>query len=267
MGAGSAGYVAGDISLTSNELLYIYCGQSGNLCDEYSSTYMFNGGGYASKGNYNRCGSCGGGATDIRTVGGLWDNATSLNNRIMIAAGGGGGGGSYNYSSACAGGLTGYHGDSEGYDGSNNTHTVYRPGYGNGGTQTAGGAQPTRLWSNVGNGTAGLLGKGGIGGYSAISSGSHGGGSGGGGGLYGGSGSCGLSNGVFYGGGGSSYISGHSGCTAKTTTFTNTCMIDGAGYQWTSSRGSRVGVPTIDGSGTTNGYVGNGYARITYPRP
>jgi hypothetical protein len=41
-------------------------------------------------------------------------------------------------------------------------------------------------------------------------------------------------------------------------------MIDGAGYQWTTAKGSRVGIPTIeDASVKTNGYVGDGYCRIT----
>ena len=41
-------------------------------------------------------------------------------------------------------------------------------------------------------------------------------------------------------------------------------MIDGAGYHWTTAKGSRVGIPTIaDGSVRVNGYVGDGYCRIT----
>ena len=105
------------------------------------------------------------------------------------------------------------------------------------------------------------------------------------------------------GSGGSSYISGHVGCIAvmenatevyndltSTTTnagksqiqhrtdsdpidksthfsglkFTNTVMIDGEGYQWTTSRGSYVGTPKFSGSGVQAGNPDLvGYAKIT----
>ena len=97
--------------------------------------------------------------------------------------------------------------------------------------------------------------------------------------------------------GGSSFISGHNGCVAiaedstednikqrtdsngKTCTdrttditcsyhyswykFTDTVMIDGAGYNWTTVKGDYVRQPQPDGTITT-GHSGNGYARITY---
>lgn len=93
-----------------------------------------------------------------------------------------------------------------------------------------------------------------------------------------------------------SYISGHTGCVAITEDSTennvvkradlsgNTCpdnttdivcsyhysdlifrdtvIIDGEGYNITTSRGEQIGQKQPDGS-TTNGHVGNGYARIT----
>ena len=253
---GCGGYVAGKISLTKNQVLYVYTGQQGNKFNNYSSGYMFNGGGYANKIG-ECCGACGGGATDIRTTNGNWDNSTSLDTRIIIA---GGGGGVYtNYCSifsSCAGGLEGYDGFIHEYD------SRYQQHQGKGGTQTAGGAAPLQ-WANAENGTVGTLGKGGLGGKNRVVE--DGGGSGGGGGLYGGSGSSGLNNGVWLGGGGSSYISGHPGCTAKTLTFTNTVMIDGAGYQWTSTKGEQVGIPTTaNQSIRENGYVGDGYCIITW---
>ncbi|WP_024990762.1 glycine rich domain-containing protein, partial [Segatella albensis] len=134
---GGGGYVSGEISLTKDLVLYVYIGQRGNNRDNYSSTYMFNGGGYANKIG-ECCGACGGGATDIRTTNGNWDNSTSLDTRIMIAGGGGGGGVFVYYSifSSCAGGL-------EGYDGINNKdNSIYQQHQGKGGTQTAGGAAP-----------------------------------------------------------------------------------------------------------------------------
>ena len=255
--SGCGGYVSGEILLTKFQTLYVYIGQRGNESNNYSSTYMFNGGGYANvQGTY--CGACGGGATDIRTTSGDWDNSTSLNSRIMIAAGGGGGNWREN-SFGSAGGLDGY--DGIAMDGSQ--FQIYQ---GKGATQTAGGTVPTQ-YNGCENGTAGTLGKGGIGGRNVAST-THGGGSGGGGGLYGGSGSSGMGVGVWGGGGGSSYISGHPGCTAKTLTFTNTIMIDGAGYEWTSTKGEQVGIPTTaNQSIRQNGYVGNGYCIIFWISP
>ncbi len=241
---GCGGYVSGEISLTKDQNLFVYTGQTGNDYGIYSSSYMFNGGGYANKkGSY--CGACGGGATDVRTTDGDWDDETSLNSRIIIAAGGGGGNSGY------AGGLSGYSGYDSGY-------TAYQ---GKGASQSGGGVGGSSYYGSQA-GTAGTLGKGGIGGYNYTTE--SGGGSGGGGGLYGGGGSGGLGHGVWDGGGGSSYISGHPGCTAKTQTFTNTVMIDGAGYQWTSTKGAQVGIPTpADSTVRQNGYIGNGFCRIT----
>lgn len=84
------------------------------------------------------------------------------------------------------------------------------------------------------------------------------------------------------GAGGSSFVSGHSGCDAISATstsssiihtgqavhysgfyFSNTVMIDGAGYQWTTSKGSYVGMPNLAGTGTMTGNTGHGQVRIT----
>ena len=110
-------------------------------------------------------------------------------------------------------------------------------------------------------------------------------GGGGGGGYYGGGGSK-TANNVSQasnGAGGSSYISGHNGCDAikeESTEdniihtgqsihysgmhFTDTVMIDGSGYKWTTQKGEYTGMPSHDGTGTMKGNAGNGYARITY---
>ena len=255
IGKGCGGYVSGIITLTKDQVLYVYTGQQGIRADNHSSTYMYNGGGYTNL-QGTHCGPCGGGATDIRTNPGTgWDTDISKNSRIMIAAGGGGTA-SDTYDNSCAGGLNGYDGYVSGYK-------YYAYG-GKGATQSTGGAGGSK-YSNAQAGTSGYAARGGIGGYSMASSGlSAGGGGGGGGGLYGGGGASGLTNGSFPGGGGSSYISGHPGCTAKELTFSSPVMIDGAGYQWTTSKGSQVGIPSIaDASVRTNGYVGNGYCRIT----
>ena len=88
--------------------------------------------------------------------------------------------------------------------------------------------------------------------------------------------------------GGTCYISGHPGCIAIASAagtsastagsdnsverathysglkFTNTIMIDGAGYPWTTSKGaSTTTMPTPPGGTISAGNVGNGYCRIT----
>lgn len=84
--------------------------------------------------------------------------------------------------------------------------------------------------------------------------------------------------------GGSSYISGHNGCNAikESSTaasivhtgqpnhysglvFTNTIMIDGAGYKWTTAKGAQTAMPKPAGGNYSlgSGHTGNGYAIIS----
>ncbi|MBH8176929.1 glycine-rich protein, partial [Clostridioides difficile] len=109
---GKGGYSSGELTLKKETTLYLYVGLDGR------KGYSFNGGGYAA--------SCsGGGATDIRLVGGTWDNEQSLLSRIIVA---GGGGGCYDaYDGGGGGGLKG--GIGRGWNG--------RPAFG--GTQYEGG--------------------------------------------------------------------------------------------------------------------------------
>lgn len=109
---GKGGYSSGELTLKKETTLYLYVGLDGR------KGYSFNGGGYAT--------SCsGGGATDIRLVGGAWDNEQSLLSRIIVA---GGGGGCYDaYDGGGGGGLKG--GIGRGWNG--------RPTFG--GTQYEGG--------------------------------------------------------------------------------------------------------------------------------
>jgi hypothetical protein len=115
---------------------------------------------------------------------------------------------------------------------------------------------------------------------------------GGGGGYYGGySGSINAANGTSGGSGGSSYASGHTGCVAITSVddqnpktdcttgtsdnscsvhysrkvFTNTVMIDGAGYAWTNIESALTPMPDPAGGNYASGagHRGNGVARIT----
>jgi len=264
-GGGLGSYTYGEITLNKDEQLYVYVGGFG-----LSSNAGWNGGGIG--GSY---GVGGGGATDIRTKVttdlNLWNEATPLKSRIMVAAGGGGS----SYSTAgggAAGGLTGYNGGTYRYNGD------YSGTAGIGATQIAGGylnGSPTN--------TTGLGGFG----YGGNRVGGNGGG--GGGGWYGGGGATSSSTTVHSGGGGgggSSYISGHEGCIAITSagspkvqtysklsdsishtgyTFVNTQMIDGAGYPWTTVKsGATSGMPSPTGILTQTGQAGDGYAIIHY---
>ena len=280
---GLGSYTSGVVSLDKGDQLYIYVGGQGitaNAVNNYTNNGLaYNGGGPASSYPNNSTGGSGGGATDVRilSLNPTADELTAssfdgLKARIMVAAGGGGARshGSYpNYSGdgGAAGGLTGYNGIPK-------SSTCYN--YGGGATQIKGGtpikcASEGRVWD-----TSSIFG---IGWHSVvtnltIASATN---SGGGGGYYGG----GLAN---HGpaGGGSSFISGHDGCDAiaESSTsssivhtgqpnhytgiiFTNTTMIDGAGYNWTNTKGSQTGQPQPDGT-SKNGHSGNGYARITY---
>ncbi|UWD47167.1 glycine rich domain-containing protein [Clostridioides difficile] len=158
------GYSVGELILRKETLLYVYVGQLG--LDVSSSVYAFNGGGYGA-------GAVGGGATDIRLVGGEWDNEQGLFSRIIVA--GGGGGGYAGYGGGNGGGLKG-------------ENVVASDGSSVGATQFDGG----RGFETNGKGD-GLFGKGGC----SVSY------AGGGGGWFGGSG-CRFSH--CNGGGGSGYV-------------------------------------------------------------
>lgn len=97
---------------------------------------------------------------------------------------------------------------------------------------------------------------------------------------------------TYNGGGGSSYISGYTGCVAITSQtnitpktgcqtgttdnncsvhysnkkFTNTIMIDGSGYLWTNEKQTKTQMPKPDGTkyNLGEGNQGSGHAKITY---
>ena len=302
---GQGGYTRGNINLSSSDILYVYVGQQGQ--DKGTSgtrVASWNGGGKGVISSYavSLNSGAGGGATDIRTKEGLtssqasswadvWNNAYGLRGRVMVAAGGGGANG-YGYGGGHGGGVNG--GNSDNTEGSIGGIRGCV-----GATQTGGGTTTSgRVGSHSGlwvAGTNGTFGIGGAGGDSSNSSYKSNPGGGGGGGYWGGAGGGSGGSGVAgpSGSGGSSYISGHAGCvalagptgtTASTAgaansverathysglVFTNTVMIDGAGYQWTTGKGSLVNVPQTDFYGTSNkettyhGHIGNGFARIT----
>ena len=275
MPGGKGAYTKGNLSLPSTTNLFVYVGQCGdNVTNQtatntleindgihtwlgsYPKTAIFNNG-FASYVVNEKWICAGGGATDIRVTDGDWNNATSLQSRIMVAAGGAG---TMFYNEddngGDAGAYTGYSGAVSGNDGTAAT----------GGTQSKGGKHGTGLHSHsdtdYGLTTDGYAAFGQTKSYKVC-------GSGGGGGWYcGGNGAHGQGT-TGSGGGGSSYISGHSDCAAANTTyvFNNTEMVDGKGYKWTNTS-TKVSTTTPAHIGFTSqaGHTGNGYARITLTR-
>lgn len=183
---GRAGYAAGILTLGSTQTISVYVGGLGSYPANAvnANTWTFNGGGIGYPAANNNYGN-GGGASDVRTVGGAWDNTASLASRVIVA-GGGGAGRNASYIGGNGGGLIG------------GTGTYFSPdqtGGPTGGSQTAGG-------SNTGY-TAGLtlatLGKAMTWDGNTLTSPYL---AGGGGGYYGGA------SGRVAGGGGSCYLGG-----------------------------------------------------------
>ncbi len=224
---GKGSYTRGEIELFADDELFLFVGEGGKRKNNIYTitTESFNGGGsYICKDiRYT-----GGGATDIRVKGPTsseneWSDTVSLQSRIMVAAGGG----------------------AAGQSSSDNNPTIAG---GPGGTLTSKGGNG----SSKGNGASQTTGYGlGVGeSYGAISTacGANNG-SAGGGGYYGGyaSKSPGSS-----GAGGSSYISGFTGCTTyPSRIFNNGTMIPGD-----------ASMPNHTGNGTMTGNNGNGYIKI-----
>ena len=286
---GHGAYTKGDIFIPTSRTLYVFTG----------NVFGYNGGLWTN----SKYGASGGSSTDIRLTKGTsgsknnWADWASRKSRIMVAAGGGGGM-ARDCDSVADGQAKGYYGDGNGGyggglsggDGQSVNHTrAY--GYNNcyGGGQNINGyyvyhdlgnapSEDGRVYYNGyfgGSSSVGYIYQGGFGGgyYTGVSA-SHGGPS-----------------------GGSSFISGHAGCIAVMESatevynentgrsqiqhrtdanaiarsthysgliFTNTVMIDGEGYQWTTSRGSYVGTPKFSGSGVQAGNPDLvGYAKIT----
>ena len=166
-----------------------------------------------------------------------------------------------------AGGGGAYYDDNNSYQGGAGGGLIGYPGVGG---------------TNVGLGGSQISSSFGIGTYGS---------SNGAGGYYGG-----LGGDSSNGGGGSSFISGHEGCIAISSSlstsprtnsnseqcnvndndivcsyhysnmiFTKTVMIDGEGYNWTFEKENLIYMPTHDGTnGTMIGNSENGFARITY---
>lgn len=273
---GHGGYTKGKIYLEKDEILYFYVGEQGK---GKSHTATFNGGGSGGLGA--TYGASGGGATDVRLVGGTWNDYESLKSRIMVA-GGGGGGANAVYNTAGAGSFAG---GLIGSDGNYYSGHSYVNQNGKGATQTSGGAAGNNHFGVGGTAYAGSFGIGGNNNSNSAAIGAGGGGGGYyGGGAGGGTGSAGMGQGA---GGGSSYISGHAGAiainedgTPKVSTyskledsihysgknFSDTVMISGSGKNWTTVAGSTVLMPNPNGEtyASGSGNAGDGYARISF---
>ena len=230
---GNGAKTSGYIYLVANDKLYFYVGGQGGTST--SNAYIdggYNGGGKGHSVSAVYPGASGGGATDVRLVGGAWDDTSSLVSRIMVAAGGGGASLSSNkYSDGAAGG--GLIGEKARYA----NIALY-------GMQISGGISDTTLTNN---GTSGSFGKGGNGGADATG--------GGGAGYYGGAGASQGSSVNPGGAGGSSYISGYGGVNSVKNSTTITHTNDTLHYS---------GKYFIDGKMYEDKNSGNGYAKINY---
>ena len=262
--AGGA-YTSGTMTIEKGKTLFVYVG--GQQINS-TANVVFNSGTknvyYSNDYKAFRAQSSSG-STDIRISEGNWNDPGSLRSRIMVAAGAG---------SNCGNNCGGPGGGLLGYDGKTNESTGTA---GKGASQTAGGQS-----GNASNGSFGI-------GAQSVPGGSTDWAGSGGGGWYGGG--AGFAYDLYScGGSGSSYISGHTGCVAITSLssstpksgcssgttnnscsvsptnykFTDTIMIDGAGYKWTNVKGEQTGMPTHDGKSTMTGNEGYGYAKITY---
>ena len=290
---GHGGYTKGDIFIPTSRTLYVFTGNNFGYNGGVWTNSVFGASGGSSTDIRLSKGAAGSAQN--------WADWSSRKSRIMVAAGGGGAmARDCDASNGVPDGPTkGYYGDGDGGygggliggDGQCANHTrAYGYNSNHGGEQNC---NAHYIWHDLGNDPANngrLTYSGSLGGNYPIASFYYQGG--GGGGWYTGCQSP-------HGGpsGGSSYISGHAGCIAVTEDatevynaltgrseiqhrtdsdpieksthfsglkFTNTVMIDGEGYNWTTSRGSYVGTPKFSGSGVQAGNPDLvGYAKIT----
>lgn len=264
---GNGAYTSGVISLNQGDTLYVYVGKQGVTGTRNNVTASsFNGGGAGGDGGSDDGAGSGGGATDIRLNSGAWNNATGLRSRIMVAGGGGGGSCVENSNYATADTINNRHAAGL----INSSVKVYCYNTRNSPQSTPEVSQTTGYKFGYG-----------ISGGTNSNQDTHGQG-GGGGGYWGGSGASDRGN-TFEayrsgGTGGTSYISGHTGCVAvasassssaksgcTTGTSSNACSVHYSGKVFTSTvmKSGKESMPNTS-NGTETGHSGNGYARITY---
>ena len=259
---GKGSYTKGLLDLEKGESIYMYVGAKGSDATVTNTTNPggYNGGGIGGNGGSDDSAGGGGGATDIRLVDGTYSDFDSLKSRIMVASGGGGG--------SCLTSTRTFPDDLEldyrngaGLENPSVNSYGYYPTY------------PCTIPSTTQtSGNSFGLGKNG-------GSNSHGTG-GGGAGYYGGT-FC-LSSGHGSGGsGGTSFISGHTGSDAITSSstsnnithtgssthysgkvFRQTEMIDGSGCKWTDQKTNDCSGQVQPDGTIASGHTGNGYVRI-----
>ncbi|EAY08417.1 loricrin, putative [Trichomonas vaginalis G3] len=255
---GRGAYTSGFMSLFNPKTLYLYLGESG----AWSGPATYNGGGRGTINvtdrSYSVSGGSGGGASDLRLMGGQWDDFESLKSRVMVSAGGAGSA----YYKSCGGFIQG--GAGGGLIGSNGVicsfdeSDWFDKSYG-----------AKQDYYGIGASSHGVNGKFGIGGY--CNDPFHG--SGGSGGYYGGGGGGKVDSRVGSGSGGSSYISGHENCKAISQDYTEanlkhlTTSVHFSGFRFYSTTllSSLVKIPSFSSPDQyeSNGHNGYGLARIT----
>ncbi|MDR2481787.1 MAG: InlB B-repeat-containing protein [Spirochaetaceae bacterium] len=267
---GKGGYTKGNIELEAGTKLYFYIGGARVPGKPNSASGSYNGGGSGINDPASNVGA-GGGATDVRMVRASTDEPSdhpaSLASRIMVAAGGGGA----SSNAVALGGST----DGKAWAGGEAGGETGEKGKGNskpnGGNQTAGG---TATGTGTYGGGNGAFGKGGSVNYNTsthqdwrfeTAGGGGAGWFGGGSGTHDGDNSSGA--------GGSSYISGHNGCTGTSNPNGFTAK-SGSGIEKSKSYtglfftgtqiiNGKTSMPKPDGPGNETGHEGPGAAKIT----
>ncbi|MBQ3664593.1 MAG: hypothetical protein II919_00625 [Lachnospiraceae bacterium] len=260
---GKGAYTSGKVHLNQGQIIYVYVGGAGTGY-KYSETKVHNPGGFNGGGNAisetgtyadNRIFASGGGATDFRLVGGDCTNFDSLKSRIMVAAGGGG---AMQYNTLQNSAHGGYGGALKGGTGVTNNGTTYtNTTYG--GEQTKGGYCSFK----VDNAYTGI----GKFGYASDEGTSGSGHTGGGSGYYAG----GTSRHTSAGAGGSSFVSGYSGCKAIKESSTENNIshethanhYSGMVFTEPVMIAGNARMPFYRGTGQMTGNTGNGFAKIT----
>jgi hypothetical protein len=135
---GLGGYAAGKVFLEKGTSLYVYVGCVGSSSNNTVAKGGFNGGGYGCSAHTSgEAGNGGGGASDVRLIGGAWDNSNGLLSRFIVAGGGGGGGEDRGDTGGFGGGTTGglnrYSYTGSGGEFGKGAHTNYEGGGGGGG--------------------------------------------------------------------------------------------------------------------------------------
>jgi hypothetical protein len=143
---GRGGYAAGKINLEKGTTLYVYVDCVGSSANNTFAKGGYNGGGYACSCDISEPGNGGGGGSDVRLIGGEWDNSNGLLSRFIVAGGGGGGGEDSGETGGAGGGTSGGQGGTSGSDGEfgKGAHTSNDGGGGGGGWiggHTNGGSQ------------------------------------------------------------------------------------------------------------------------------